>query len=285
MALNRTIAGFLLLACAWTSALADVAPTEFARIDKAPSGQPRALQLAIVSYAPTDARDFTVDLIGAVHIGDRAYYQALNERFRGYDAVLFELVIPDPDGSEREYDYTGSVMSQMQIGLKDALGLAFQLDEIDYTAPNFVHADMSRSMLSASMDERGESLYVYFWRLFYAAINDYADDPLGLRDLGLVASLMGKGGNGSLKTAVAYEMVVATREGDFLGGESGSALIAARNEHAIGVLREQIDSGVRRIALFYGAAHMTDLERRLVDELGLVPTAVDWTDAWLLGED
>jgi len=285
MTLKRTIAGILLLACAWTVSLAAVAPTEFARIDRSASGQPRALQLAIVSYAPADASGYTVDLIGAVHIGDRAYYQALNEHFRGYDAVLFELVIPDPDGSEREYDYTGSVMSQMQIGLKDALGLAFQLDEIDYTAPNFVHADMSRSMLSASMDERGESLYVYFWRLFYAAINDYADDPLGLRDLGLVASLMGKGGNGSLKTAVAYEMVVATREGDFLGGESGSALIAARNEHAIGVLREQIDSGVRRIALFYGAAHMTDLERRLVDELGLVPTAVDWTDAWLLGED
>src|SRR5436190_21493865 len=33
-----------------------------------------------------------VDLIGVVHIADKAYYESLNKRFDGYDAVLFELV-------------------------------------------------------------------------------------------------------------------------------------------------------------------------------------------------
>ena len=36
----------------------------------------------------------TVALIGAVHIGDVAYYRQLNEYFKQYDALLYELVAP-----------------------------------------------------------------------------------------------------------------------------------------------------------------------------------------------
>ena len=36
----------------------------------------------------------TVDLIGAVHIGDVAYYAAAQRRFEQYDALLYELVAP-----------------------------------------------------------------------------------------------------------------------------------------------------------------------------------------------
>ena len=35
-----------------------------------------------------------VDLIGAVHIGDKAYYEELNKIFKGYDRVLYEMVKP-----------------------------------------------------------------------------------------------------------------------------------------------------------------------------------------------
>ncbi len=217
-----------------------------------------------------------------MHIGDKAYYQALNERFRRYDALLFELVVPDEPG---ELAFDGGILSRLQIGLKDALGLAFQLEEIDYDAANFVHADMSSSMLAASMAARGESLYVYFWRLFYAAIEDYARDPLGVNDMRNLSHLLAANDGDAVKIAIAYEMVKATREGDFLGDDSGSALIAARNEHAVGVLRQQIGRGLRRIGLFYGAAHMADLEVRLLGELGLERVAVEWTDAWRLAPE
>ena len=35
-----------------------------------------------------------VDLVGAVHIGDAAYYQQLNKEFKAYEAVLYEMVKP-----------------------------------------------------------------------------------------------------------------------------------------------------------------------------------------------
>lgn len=278
------VLAWLCIPCGAPAAAADDAPTppaEFARVDVDSDGRPRALQVAIVSFAPADSA-YTVDLISAVHIGDKAYYEALNERFRAYDALLYELVVPDGTRDGRELDFDGSIMSSMQIGLKDALGLAFQLEEIDYAAPNFVHADMSSSMLAQSMADRGESLYVYFWRLFYLTIREYARDPLGISDLAMLSSLLGATEGDAVKIALAYEMVKATREGDFLGGGNGSALIAARNEHALGVLRAQIDTGSRRIGLFYGAAHMVDFERRLRAELGLERSAVEWTDAWRL---
>ena len=46
------------------------------------------LEVAIRSFSlPTGQR---VDLVGAIHIADRSYYQDLNGRFAAYDAVLFE---------------------------------------------------------------------------------------------------------------------------------------------------------------------------------------------------
>jgi hypothetical protein len=46
----------------------------------------------------------------------------------------------------------------LQQGLKNSMELSFQLDEIDYTPANFVHADMTPQEFSASMEKRGESL-------------------------------------------------------------------------------------------------------------------------------
>ncbi len=42
-----------------------------------------------------------VDLIGAVHVAHKEYFQDLNRRFRSYDALLYELVA-DPDAGCRK---------------------------------------------------------------------------------------------------------------------------------------------------------------------------------------
>jgi hypothetical protein len=51
-----------------------------------------SLQTAVVSYE--SPQKVKVDLVGAIHIADKAYFDALNTRFKGYDAVLYELVGP-----------------------------------------------------------------------------------------------------------------------------------------------------------------------------------------------
>lgn len=257
---------------------------EFARVDTDSNGRPRALQIATRSYAPAEPGDnYTVDLIGAVHIADRSYYEQLNKNFRRYDALLFELVIADAAAAQSAQS-GHSLLSRLQIDMKDALGLAFQLEEIDYGAANFVHADFSAEMLWQSMEERGESLYVYFWRLFYAAIADYARDPLGLQSMQLLTQLATRRDDDAFKIAIAYELVKAAQAGDILGSDQGSAIIVARNEHALGVLQEQIAAGAKRIGIFYGAAHMVDFDERLTDELKLTAVGEEWTDAWIFGD-
>jgi len=46
------------------------------------------------------------------------------------------------------------------------------------------------------------------------------------------------------------------------------------------VLSEQIAAGKERIAIFYGAAHMEDFDRRLREDLSLEPGEVEWVEAW-----
>jgi hypothetical protein len=256
--------------------------TRFARIAKDEEGQPRALQMAIVSYVPraSDAA-FRVELISAVHIGDRGYYAELNARFRDYDAGLYELVAPEGAQVPRDGAGRKGVISSTQVAMQSALGLAFQLDEIDYDRPNLVHADLSPTELRQSMTDRGESLYVYFWRIFYASMEEYARDPLGLRDWRLLSSMLSSD-NAGLKTAIAYEMTNVDQVRDVLDGDNGSAIIASRNQRAIEELELQVASGRKRIGIFYGVAHMPDFEERLTGELGLRPEKTVWLDAWRL---
>jgi hypothetical protein len=163
------------------------------------------------------------------------------------------------------------------------LDLSFQLDEINYDQANFVHADLSPEELRQSMTDRGESLYVYFWRIFFATLDEYAKDPLGLQDLQMLSTMVASGQDDSFKTMIAYELTNIDQVQDILGEDSGSAIIGARNQRAIDVLKREIDAGSRRIGIFYGVAHMPDLEERLLDQLGLEYSATDWVDAWQLG--
>jgi hypothetical protein len=53
-----------------------------------------------------------------------------------------------------------------------------------------------------------------------------------------------------------------------------------RNDACIEVLQQQIAAGKKRIAIFYGSAHMPDFERRLLDNFGMQRHSIRWFDAW-----
>ena len=266
-------------------ALADAdTSTLFARVATDEHEQPRALQMSIVTYVPKSGDEIvSVELISAIHIADPAYYVELNSRFRNYDILLYELVAaPDAVATHHVARQKG-LLSSAQLGMTKLLGLSFQLDEINYDQANFVHADLSPAELRQSMDENGESLYVYFWRIFFASLDEYARDPLGLQDLQMMTAIMSSGEDSTLKTLIAYEMTDLDQVQDILGEDSGSTLIGARNQRAMDVLQREIDSGARKIGIFYGVAHMPDFEERLLDQLHLTYDKTVWIDAWQLG--
>src|SRR4051812_45533507 len=72
---------------------------QFVRVVRDPQGTVQSLDVAVVRYGygakdPKAESGVAVDLIGAVHIGDKGYYKALNEAFDTYDVVLYEFVAP-----------------------------------------------------------------------------------------------------------------------------------------------------------------------------------------------
>jgi hypothetical protein len=51
------------------------------------------------------------------------------------------------------------------------------------------------------------------------------------------------------------------------------------------VLGATLRSRAGRIGIFYGAAHMPDMEQRLRADFGLAWQKTVWVDAWQLGAD
>ena len=59
----------------------------------------------------------------------------------------------------------------------------------------------------------------------------------------------------------------------------GSVILRGRNDKAFQVLSGEIQSGKKRLAVFYGAGHMPDMDRRL-NEMGFRRVREEWLVAW-----
>ncbi|MCC9604722.1 hypothetical protein LOC68_26585 [Blastopirellula sp. JC732] len=260
------------------SAEEKTAPT-FLRIHENASGKPDALQTAIVRYADPQQPGVYVDLVGAVHIGEQAYYDQLNEEFKNYDALLYEIVAPKgtriPKGGPKK---NGSAVSGLQNGMKDMLGLEFQLEQIDYTPQNFVHADMSPEEMAADMAERGDGFLQMFARLMGAGmVQQTKGEDM---NAAMLMALFADDRQLRMKRLFASQMDDMEGQMRAIEGKNGSTLISQRNAKAFQVLRQELNDGKKKIGVFYGAGHFADMHRRLVEDFGLQPQSTRWLNAW-----
>lgn len=257
---------------------------EWVRVTKDEQGEPKAMQVAIVTYrGKVDDRPVVVDLIGAVHVGDASYYDQLNRRFPRYDALLYELVAPKGTVIQPgEKANSRSPMGAVQGGMQSVLELEHQLEKIDYTKPNFVHADMSPDEFFKSMEERDEGVLQMFFRMMGQGIAMQGKQAAKgeSSDLDIMRAMFAPDRARRLKIVFAEQM---TLMGDALGnfgGAQGSTIITERNKAALKVLRKELDAGKSHVGVFYGAGHMSDIDDRLRDEFKLLPEAIIWLDAW-----
>lgn len=268
-------------------------PAELLRIEKV--AKQEYLEVPQLRYVKRSgvASAVTVDFVGAVHLGERSYYEDLNQRFKQYDVVLFELVsdgttLPLKGGSRND-----SLLGTMQRAIANLLGLTFQLDEIDYRAPNFVHADLSPVQLNAAMEARGESLPQLLMKLLRVS-NDPALER-SLKERGIdEASLEGinpllivlRGPTAkerlTLRRFMAQGLIASDEVLKILEGEKGFSLITDRNKAIVDVLEKEVRSGKKKIAIFYGVGHLPDLHRRLSSDYGYSIASVSWNRAWNL---
>jgi hypothetical protein len=259
---------------------------KYIRIERDEADEPRSLQTSVVHFVPADGtRDgLQVDLIGAVHVGERGYYDALNKQFEGYDVVLYELVAPDGTRVEKGTKPSAHPVALLQNGLKDMLALEHQLQCVDYTKDNMVHADMSPDDFAKSMEERNESFFGMFFRMMGHAMAQQSTQKQGTSDFDLLAAFFDSDRAGSMKRIMAQQFESLEGVMEALDGPDGSTIITERNKVALKKLAEQIAAGKKKIAIFYGAGHLRDMESRLLADFHLKRDSEKWLDAWNLGK-
>jgi hypothetical protein len=273
---------------------AELSPGEkWVRVLTDAKGKPLAMQTAIVRYVKADeikpgkkARDYKryVDLVGAIHIADKSYYDDLNKRFTKYDAVLYELVAPEgtyvPKGRGTSSSHP---LGALQNGMKSMLNVEHQLEQIDYTKDNMVHADMSPTEFLESMDKKNEGFAQMYFKMIGAAVAAQSEQTdSGSPDVALLTAMFSKDWPRQLKIALAkqFEGMETLLEG--FSGPDGSTLITERNKRALDVLEKELDKGTAKMAIFYGAGHLAAMNKQLAERFDMKPVSVEWLEAWNL---
>jgi hypothetical protein len=175
----------------------------------------------------------------------------------------------------------------LQARLAKALGVTFQLDEIDSGRPHWRNSDIGIDELRRLLDEAGPNAGMVLRML--------EGNSMQARIVGLLLGLIGA--SDTLRTVVkviVIDQLAAAEElmgGGRAGGATGAAgaalgamqkvIIEDRNRIVMDDLRAVLASETekRSIAIFYGAGHMADFDRRLREEFGLVAIGESWTPA------
>ncbi|MGI9014403.1 MAG: type II secretion system protein GspG [Phycisphaerales bacterium] len=210
------------------------------------------------------------------------------------DGVLVHSLGADalPGGSDVNADIHAEEQSQalalssedgLQAELAKALDLEFQLNAIDYDRANWVCSDMSADQVQRALEARGLDFDVLGGTLAGSSIPAQAI-KLMLR-LMRAADAMMDGAVSDLMKVMLIEMLgdesITTRAIEQqMGAGFADVIVGERNAVVMTDLaRIRADEpDVKSVAIFYGAAHMSDFEERL-KQIGYVDAGAEWIKA------
>jgi hypothetical protein len=247
--------------------------------------QPISLDTPIVKFE-SKKTGVEVALIGAVHIADQKYYEALNDEFKKYDVVLFELVVDEKakgkdDRLKKKIFDKKKSQKNLQSGMGDILDLAYQIDHIDYRAGNMIHADLTLEEFVKRISERGDFLLWFVSEYLNAVAGMGGDDFEELELQGrLLGSMLASNPALSLKRNIARLFTSKIVDSSQIFFKEGSVIISDRNEAALKVLKKEIKKGSKKVAIFYGCAHLPEFAASLKKDFKLNKTKTEWIVAW-----
>lgn len=235
-------------------------------------GKAQGLQVAVIHLIHPDTGR-RVDLVGAVHIADLAYYREVQRLLEQVDVVLYEMVKPKDANPDAGKGAKAEGIRGFQMKMAEWFGLSFQLDAISYGRPHFVHADLTLEEFTgqpgnAELQEQMEKMKPALEmaeRMLKGASGGDPKKPNTLQRV--VKMVMGKL-LGSMGAKVAT----------VLGDESTDLIIRKRDEVVVKRLTE-VPADAKTVAIFYGAAHLPDLEQR-IGALGYKRAGSRWLTAW-----
>jgi hypothetical protein len=265
------------------------------------------LQTVIVTMKKGDVQ---VELVGAVHVADPGYYKDLTKLFAGYEELLFELV----DGQKMKRDLEGvpkpasrkppgaplkqgefppddeeapaakdrspafKIISTLMHGFGNYFHLQYQTDGIDYHTNNFVHADVSMDEFVRLQADRGESFVDLIRKAIEAQLEIGSDRNAEPKGSQLLLALLGD--SSGLKVAMARQLAAADDLTAAMEKEDGgTVIITERNKKALAVFDREVAAGRRNLGIFYGAAHLSEMEAQM-EKKGYHRTGERWMTAW-----
>lgn len=265
-------------------------PSSYLRV-REPATNVVELQIALRKFIPVGKPGTTIWLSGVAHIGDTNYYHTLQKHLAEQSLVLFEgvnggkrITNSSPQKPEAHSSNPPKPDPSLQSNLAVSLGLAFQLDTIDYKQKNFRNSDLSIEQLQKLMtDDKataaefqsmlkmmdGSSL---FSLIFQGGLKLISSSPR-MRDyakLTLIETL----GNAPADLGQMRGMTPSMKQ-------LMKIIVETRNEAVLKDIKAEIQSPKppKTISIFYGAGHMDHLETLLSTELGYKPAGEIWHSA------
>ena len=287
---RRILASLLVLAPAL---FAEAPPLTFIR------SQADGLQTLSQEYKTADGAGPSIWLIGVSHLGTPEYYAALQKRLDAQTAVLFEGVGGDRMAQGAKLDNSTGLQSQ----LAKAIGLVFQLDAIDYHRANFKNSDLTPEALNHAIERRAEAkpsepakpttkeppakVDNQTFKQLMGALHGEGEMAA---QLGSMVTLMGS--TPEMRETTKLMLVEAlSQAGELIEMAKAMSpeikdlfdvLITERNAEVVRQLDSQVSKlrAGQSVAVFYGAAHMDEIARRLTHDLHYTPAAQQWDTAF-----
>jgi len=261
----------------------------------------RVLQIASRTLVSPEKQGSSVTLLGVSHLGNKTYYKEIQKKLDRADLVLFEGV-GFGDKVPKKNEGRSNAVSEMQLSLARSMGLVFQLEAIRYDRAHFRNSDLSTEALMTRLkggplkagrsgkngsegksekgDQRSKEL-----------MEALSGNSFVLNFLGKALSFFGKDPKFRALMKLAIVETLGAIEGDVtrLAESSGpdmekfmKVLLEDRNTIVFRDLRKVLKgkNPPKEIVVFYGAAHMPDLEKRLVEKLGFQSKRDDWLVAF-----
>jgi len=252
-----------------------------------PDSNTVALQIAVRRFVPAGRRGPPIWLVGASHVGESNYFGELQKQLDRTGLVLFEGV----GAKSKKMRFDPAEQTSVQHSLAASLGVLFQLEAIEYDRPNFRNSDLTIAQLQALMRNRPteaggggsgaqeleDLLQVmdgssFVGALLQAGLKIIASSPKlrGMTKLVLIEVLGGFKGDLSRMPGLppGLEQLL-------------TVIIQERDKVVLNDLAEALRASppAASIAVFYGAGHMADLEKRVREELGYRPRDEKWLTA------
>ncbi|MFP6900632.1 MAG: hypothetical protein VCA36_06790 [Opitutales bacterium] len=268
-------------------------PKPYVRLEAAKDGR-RTLQTSWRRLdPPKNSGKPVVWLISVCHVGEKDYFDKIQQKLDEVDLVLFEGVGFDANATAKAKE-RDSPVSSLQTTLADSLGLVFQLDAINYDRRHFRNSDLGLAELQGRLSgsgnkpkpgNKGNDLQA---KVFLKMLKG---DSFALTLVqGILKLFQGNPQFRAMARLVIIETIGAC-EGDVskLAGAASptmrrlfKTLIDDRNAVVLRDLRQAIrdKEAPASIAVFYGAGHMIDLEARISEKLGYRSTEEIWVTAF-----